>query len=52
MRYFFARLDKKHNLLEILRKLSKFSENFLKKIAKNPLFYHIFQKYLLEIFIC
>ena len=31
----FARLDEKHNLLEILR---KFSKNFLKKIAKNALF--------------
>ena len=37
MRQFFARLDEKHNFMEILRK-------FLKKIAKNALFYHIFQK--------
>ena len=38
MRWFFARLDEKDNLLEILRKFSKILKNFLQKIAKNALF--------------
>ena len=41
MRLFFARLDEKHNLLESFEKMF---ENFPKKIAKNALFLHIFQK--------
>ena len=41
MRLFFARLDEKHNLLESFEKIF---ENFPKKIAKNALFLHIFQK--------
>ena len=43
MRLFFARLDEKHNLLE---SFEKNFENFLKNIAKNALFLHIFQKNL------
>ena len=39
MRYFFARLCEKHNLLDMLRKFSKIFKNFLRKIAKNALFY-------------
>ena len=31
MRYFFARFDEKHNLLEIYR---KFSKNFLRNLLK------------------
>ena len=38
MRYIFARLDEKVNLLEILRKFSKILKNFLRKIGKNELF--------------
>ena len=38
MRYFFARLDEKDNLLEILRRFSKILKKFIKKIAKNALF--------------
>ena len=38
MRYFFARLDEKDNLLEILGKFSKNLKNFRQKIAKNALF--------------
>ena len=34
MRYFFASLDEKHNLLESLRKFSKVLTHILKKIAK------------------
>ena len=34
----FARLDEKHNLLEILRKFSKNLKKFLQRIAKNALF--------------
>ena len=34
---FFARLDEKDNLLEILRKFSKTLQIILKKIAKNAL---------------
>ena len=41
MRLFFARLDEKHNFLEMFEKIF---ESFLKKIAKNALFLHIFQK--------
>ena len=41
----FARLDDKHNLLEILNKLSKIFKIFLKKIAKNMLAY-LFQRNL------
>ena len=43
MRLFFSLLDEKHNLLE---SFEKFFENFHKKIAKNALFLHIFQKNL------
>ena len=43
MRLFFARLDEKHNLLQSFEKIFK---NFPKKIAKNALFCHIFQKNL------
>ena len=43
MRLFFARLDEKHNLLESFEKIF---EIFPKKIAKNALFLHIFQKKL------
>ena len=42
----FERLDEKHNLLEILRKITKVFKNFLKKIAKNALSLHIFQNIL------
>ena len=42
MRYLFARLYEKDKLLEILRKFSKMLKKF-QKIAKNALFYHIFQ---------
>ena len=41
MRLFFARLDEKHNLLESFEKIF---ENFPKKLAKNYLFLHLFQK--------
>ena len=34
MRYFFARFDDKHNLLEILGKISTIFNKILKKIAK------------------
>ena len=43
MRLWYARLDKKHNLLESFEKIF---ENFPKKIAKNALFLLIFQKNL------
>ena len=43
MRLFFPRLDKKHNLLESFEKTF---ENFLKKIGRNALFLHIFQRNL------
>ena len=43
MRLFFARLDEKHNLLEICEKIF---ENFLKNIPINALFLHIFQRNL------
>ena len=38
---FLARLDEKHNLLELFEKIF---ESFHKNIAKNALFLHIFQK--------
>ena len=41
MRLFFARLDEKHNLLESFEKIF---EEFPKKMTKNALFLHIFQK--------
>ena len=41
MRLFFAPFDEKHNLFE---RFEKILENFPKKIAKNALFLHIFQK--------
>ena len=44
MLVFRARLDEKHNLLEIVRKLSKICKKFLKQISKNALFKHIFRK--------
>ena len=37
----FASWDEKRNLQKTFEKIF---ENFLKKIAKNALFYHIFQK--------
>ena len=40
MRLFYARLDVKHNLLEIFENAF---ENFHKNLAKNALFLHIFQ---------
>ena len=43
MRLFLSRLDEKHNLLE---SFVKNFENFPKKIAKNALFLHIFQRNL------
>ena len=43
MRLFFARLDEKHNLLEIFEKIFK---GFHKNIAKNAWLLHIFQKNL------
>ena len=45
LRCLFARLDEKHNSGKLLRKLWKF-EKFRKKIAKNSLFYPIFNKIL------
>ena len=48
MRLFFARLDEKHNLLDSFEKIF---ENFHKKIDKNELFLHIFQKKLNKPFI-
>ena len=43
MRLVFARLEEKHNWLESFEKIF---ENLPKKIAKNALFLHIFQKNL------
>ena len=42
---FLARLDEKVNLFEILRKFSKFSERFLKKIAKMHDFSVFFKRF-------
>ena len=42
---FFEHLDEKLDLLEILRKFSKFSENFLKKIAKMHDFSVFFKRF-------
>ena len=38
MRNFFAGLDEKDKLLEILSKFSKIEKDFLQKINKNALF--------------
>ena len=46
MRDFFARLDEKHKLLGNFEKFSKIFKKFLKKIPKNQLIQHIFQKKL------
>ena len=43
MRLVFPRLEEKHNLFECFEKIF---ESFPKKIAKNALFLHIFQKNL------
>ena len=40
----FLRQDEKHNVFEILRYFSEFFIIFLKKIAKNALLQHLFQK--------
>ena len=40
----FSRAWTKKQLLENFEKFSKIFKQFLKKIAKNPLFKHFFQK--------
>ena len=52
---FFARLDEKHDFLEILRKFSNVFKNFIEKLAKMHrfcIFFDIFSKACVEFFAC
>ena len=45
MRWFFAHLDEKDNLLEIFRKFSKILKNFIRKLLKMHYFNIFFKKF-------